>query len=391
MAKPQIIRGKIKILLTGGGSGGHIYPLLSVAQSLKRLAYNNGLDLSLDYLGPVDNNVKEAFEILGINIHSLLGSKVRKSMFEVIFIDLPKFVVSIFQAWIKMFFIMPDVVFSKGGTGSMPVVLSAWFYRVPIMIHESDAIPGNNNFFAGRHFAQKIAVSFENAKKYFDPSKTALTGNPVREELIYKRPQSADAKVLIGLDPQKPVIFVIGGSLGSTRINNFIIDNLRLILSYTQIIHQVGNNNFEEVKKSIKEIFRDEVSAQKSGYVFFPYLTENLKVAYSAADIVVSRAGAGALFEAASFSKPMILIPLPEAANDHQRANAYEFVNKKAAIVIEEENLLPSIFTDQIKKLLSNPSLLQEMGNNANNYFYKPDAADIIAKELIKMTGFSVI
>lgn len=390
MAKPQIIRGKIKVLLAGGGSGGHIYPLLAVAKSLKSLAYNNGLDLTLDYLGPIDNNVKESFGILSINTHSLLGSKIRKSIIEVIFMDIPKFIISLFQAWIKMFFIMPDIVFSKGGTGSMPVVLFAWFYRIPVMVHESDAIPGNNNFFAGRHFAKRIAVSFENALKYFDPSKTALTGNPVREELIYKRPQQSDAKVLIGLNPQKPVIFVIGGSLGSTRINDFIINNLRSILSYTQIIHQVGNKNFEEIKKNIKEIFGDEVSAQKSGYIFFPYLTENLKVAYSAADVVISRAGAGALFETASFSKPMILIPLPESANDHQRANAYEFANKKAAIIIEEENLLPSIFNDQVKKLLDNQSLLKEMGDNAGQFF-KPDAANVIAKELIKMVGFSVV
>jgi UDP-N-acetylglucosamine--N-acetylmuramyl-(pentapeptide) pyrophosphoryl-undecaprenol N-acetylglucosamine transferase len=386
LKKPSFIKAKVKVLLTGGGSGGHLYPLIAVSEELANIAYNEGIDLSLDYLGPFDNNTKLALETHNIEIHSLLSSKIRRYASLVILLDVPAFFISIFQALFKVLFIMPDVLFSKGGPGALPVVLACRFYRIPVVIHESDAVPGSTNYITGRHFAKAIGVSFQKCSSYFDPAKTAFVGNPVRNEILYKRPTQADAKTLIGLEAKKPVIFILGGSLGSQRINNFILDNLENILSIAQIIHQVGIKNFDAVKTQIKSVFGDEVQAQKSGYVFFPFLEENLKVAYSAADLIVARAGAGTIFETASFGKPLVLIPLPEAANDHQRANAYEFAELGGGIVIEEDNLLPDIFIDQIKNILNSPEKLKQMGE-ASLKFFKPGAAEALAREIIQIKG----
>ncbi|MCL4437490.1 UDP-N-acetylglucosamine--N-acetylmuramyl-(pentapeptide) pyrophosphoryl-undecaprenol N-acetylglucosamine transferase [Patescibacteria group bacterium] len=384
--KPAFIKAKIKVLLTGGGSGGHLYPLIAVSEELINIAYNEGIDLSLDYLGPIDPRVKNEFEIIGIQPHSLLAGKLRRYASLVILLDIPAFFISIFQALFKVWLIMPDVLFSKGGSGALPVVLACRFYRIPVMIHESDAVPGTTNYISGRHFSKAIGVSFQKAASYFDPGKTAVVGNPIRSTLLYKRPAQADAKTLVGLDPKKPVMFIIGGSLGSQRLNDFIVDNLREILSVTQIIHQTGIKNFDGVKEEVKSLFGDDVQAQRSGYIFFPFLDENLKTAYSAADVVVSRAGAGAIFEAASFGKPMILIPLPEAANDHQRENAYEFAQTGGGAVIEEDNLLPDIFIGQIKEIVDNPEKAEQM-SGASLKFFIPGAAESLAKEIIKITG----
>lgn len=386
LKKPSFIKAKVRVLLAGGGSGGHLYPLIAVSEELANIAYNEGIDLSLDYLGPFDGNAKLALETHSIQVHSLISSKIRRYASLVILLDIPAFFVSIFQALIKVWPIMPDVLFSKGGPGALPVVLACRFYRIPVVIHESDAVPGSTNYITGRHFAKAIGVSFPKCASYFNPAKTALVGNPIREEILYKRPAQADAKTLIGLDAKKPVIFILGGSLGSQRINDFIINNLGNIIPVAQIIHQVGINNFDSVKALIKPIFGDDVQAQKSGYVFFPFLDENLRVAYSAADLVVSRAGAGTIFEAASFGKPLVLIPLPEAANDHQRANAYEFARLGGGIVIEEDNLLPDIFIDQIKDILNNPEKLKQMGDFSLKFF-KPGAAEALAREIIRITG----
>ena len=384
--KPAFIKAKIKVLLAGGGSGGHIYPLIAVSEELINTAYNEGIDLTLDYLGPIDPRVKNEFEIIGIQPHSLLTGKLRRYASLVILLDIPAFFISIFQALFKVWLIMPNVLFSKGGTGALPVVLACRFYRIPVMIHESDAVPGTTNYISGRHFSKAIGVSFQKAASYFDPAKTAVVGNPIRSALLYKRPEQPNAKTLIGLDPQKPVMFIVGGSLGSQRLNDFIIDNLKNILSVTQVIHQTGDKNFDDIKEKIKSLFGDEIQAQKSGYVFFPFLNENLKTAYSAADIVVSRAGAGAIFEAASFGKPIILIPLPEAANDHQRENAYEFAQAGGGIVIEEDNLLPDIFIEQINVIIGNPEKAKQM-SEASFKFFIPGAAEALAKEIIKITG----
>lgn len=388
MTKQNPSKTKKKIILAGGGSGGHIYPLVAVSESLKRLAFNNNLDLEFHYLGPRDVFSAVLAERLDVEMHSLWTAKLRRYLALANIIDFPKFMISLFRAGVKVFWMMPDVIFSKGGPGALPVVLAGWFYRVPIVMHESDAVPGMTNLFTAR-LARKIAVSFEKTASYFDSQKTVVTGNPVREELLGERYPQEAAKEGLGFEGNERLLLILGGSQGSKKINEFVLANLAGILQETQVLHQTGPNNFLEVENLSRAALLDLTLKTELTHRYQPiaYLEENLKGALIAADLVIARAGSGTIFEIAAFGKPAILIPLPGSANDHQRMNALEFAKAGAAVIIEEENLLTGIFMGQLKEVFKNQAQREKMAQ-ASASFFKPDAAEMIAREILKLFGF---
>ncbi|OGZ01193.1 MAG: hypothetical protein A3B13_03750 [Candidatus Liptonbacteria bacterium RIFCSPLOWO2_01_FULL_45_15] len=372
----------IRIALTGGGTGGHIYPLIAVVEKLERIAIEKKVYMEIRYFGPSDM-FRPALEDAGVKISPVLAGKVRRYFSFLNLIDVPKIAIGFVQALFKMYWFMPDVLFSKGGSGAFPVVLAAWFYRIPIIIHDSDAQPGLNNLFSAR-FAKRIAVSFERALDYFEPKKTACVGNPVRSLLLSDKPNQALAKGKLGFDSEKPLVLFWGGSQGAKRLNDLVIADLKNLIKETQILHQTGIANFSEVqnlsKSAAPEIFSNK---EKISYLPVPYLEPaELKLALAAADLVVARAGSN-IFEIAAFSKPAILIPLAESANDHQRVNAYEFAKTGAAKVIEEANLLPGIFLSEIRDTLKNKELLGRMSLASGNFF-KPQAAEVLAEEVLR-------
>jgi UDP-N-acetylglucosamine--N-acetylmuramyl-(pentapeptide) pyrophosphoryl-undecaprenol N-acetylglucosamine transferase len=375
-----------RIVLAGGGSGGHVFPLLAVADSLRRMAATKGVELELYYFGPKDKYA-ELFDNEGITTRTVAGSKMRRYVAGLLanLLDVPRFFFGILQALIKLFWVMPEAVFSKGGPGALPVVIAATFYRIPVMIHESDATPGLTNLLSAR-FAARIAVSFERAAKYFRPDRTVLTGNPIRRELVKAGLTKEVAKQELGFDPAAPLILVSGGSQGSQRINDFIILVLKDLLKESQILHQTGAANFNDMKRITQVELMDVPAAQaaKTRYLPVPFI-EDMGTALTAADLVVSRSGSW-IFELAAFGKPSILIPLEESANDHQRADAFEYAKSGAAVVIEEPNLLPAIFMNQAKDILQKPEVAQRMGEAAKA-FYKPGAADLIAGEVLRLAG----
>jgi len=376
------------ILLAGGGSGGHIYPLVAVCESLEKLAFSAGIDLEFHYLGRVDVFSVILSESNKVRMHDLLAAKVRRYFSLANIFDVPKFFFSIFQALWKVFWIMPDVIFSKGGPGALPVVFAGWFYRIPIVIHESDAVPGATNVLSGR-FAKKIAMGFERATNYFDPRKVVWTGNPIRKDLLGERYLQGSAKEELGFKGGEFLTLVLGGSQGSRRINEFVLGNLDKIVEETQVLHQTGADNFLEVKKLSRAALMGVSLKEELEHRYHPvpYLDKELKGALIAADLVVARAGGGTIFEIAAFGKPAILIPLDESANDHQRINALEFAKAGGGIIIEEENLLPGIFLGQLKEILLDHSRLEKM-SIASLGFFKPDAANQIAGEIFSLLGF---
>ncbi|MEK7630161.1 MAG: UDP-N-acetylglucosamine--N-acetylmuramyl-(pentapeptide) pyrophosphoryl-undecaprenol N-acetylglucosamine transferase [Patescibacteria group bacterium] len=361
-----------RILLTGGGSGGHIYPLIAVAEKLKEIAGNQ---IEINYLGPI-GQFDEDFSQLGIKIYKLASSKIRRYAIFLSFLDAPKFFWSFFQALFRLYVLMPDVIFSKGGVGAFPVVLAAKFYFIPVIIHESDAVPGLTNRFCAP-FSKRIAIAFRTAASYFPAAKTALVGIPIRSSLLGLRKSSPEAKKNLGFLTTTPLLLILGGSQGSMRINNFIFENLPQILESFQIIHQVGVANLAEAKTA--------AAGARNGYKLIGYLNpETMKEALTAADIVVSRAGASAIYEIAAFEKPAVLIPLDESANNHQRLNAYEYGKSGAAITIEEANLKINVMLVELKKLFSELGSREAMSVAARNFF-RPNAADEIAKEILKL------
>jgi UDP-N-acetylglucosamine--N-acetylmuramyl-(pentapeptide) pyrophosphoryl-undecaprenol N-acetylglucosamine transferase len=376
---------KIKILFTGGGSGGHVYPLIAVYEELILKTKELNIEAEYFYMGPNDKWAED-IKKRGIKTFYILSGKLRRYFSLLNFLDFFKIFLSIFEALFKVFFIMPDVVFSKGGVGALPVIFAAWFYRIPIIIHESDAKPGLTNLTSSL-FAKKIAISFENSKNYFNPQKIILTGNPIRNELLNQKVDQKLAKQNLGFNPELPLLFVIGGSQGAQIINDIILEALKELLPLTQILHQTGENNLVEVEKLSRAAILEipvEVEA-KSRYQPIGFLDVNqMALTLSAADLIVSRAGAGLIFEIAAFGKPSIIIPITNSANNHQRLNAYAYKQSGAAVVIEENNLLKELFLHEIKLILNNKEEYEKMSKAALN-FSKKEAAQTLALEILKL------
>ncbi len=270
---------------------------------------------------------------------------------------------------------MPDVIVSKGGYGSFPVIFAAWLYQIPIILHDSDAVPGLANRKMAR-FAKKIILSFESAKKYFKPkqqNKIIVIGNPVRTELLDG--EKNKAREMFKISSDKPIILIIGGSQGAEKINEIVTNTLPRLLEIAEIIHVTGEKNFKNIEKE----------GQKSaGYHLYPFLnSEQLKHAFAIVNLIISRAGAALIFEIAACGKPSILIPLPNAASNHQRENAFEFSKISGAIVLDQENLTPNLFLTAISNLLNNPDKLKKMSEKSKT-FYNPNTPELIKDEILK-------
>jgi len=370
----------MKIVFTGGGSGGHIFPIIAICRELRRIYPKK--DLKMVYLGPKDEFGKILLSQEGIKVKTVMAGKIRRywgiGSFFLNFIDIFfRIPFGFFQAFLYLFFSGPDLIFSKGGYGSIPTVLAGWFLGIPIFLHESDISPGMANRFLSK-FSIEIFVSFPRTE-YFSQKKMILVGNPIRRELLEGSKEKA--KELFKLSGERPIILILGGSQGAQRINDVVLVILPEILKEFELIHQAGAKNFNRVKKEAEVIVFDE---SKKYYHLYPFLKENeLREAYAAADLIVGRSGSGTIFEIAAWGKPSILIPLPEAAQNHQFKNAYAFAQKGAATVIEEVNFTPGFFLGRIKYLFSHPSEMEKMRNSAKE-FSKTRAAKIIASYLLE-------
>lgn len=371
----------MRILLTSGGSGGHIFPLISVARELKKIAPNYGMyDLEFLYFGASfeEDLGKEIIEKEGIKFKKSIPFKIRRyfalaNIVETLFLPF-----SFFYALFQIFLFMPDVVFGKGGGVTIPIIIISWLFRIPIIIHDSDAIPGKANQFLAK-FASKIAISFETARKYFPKNKTALTGNPIRMDILNGSKEMA--KKIFGIKTEKPVILIMGGSQGAEKINTLISAILGDLLSDYEIIHICGTKHYDEILKEVKILFIPEILER---YHLFPFLKDELMHAYAICDLIISRAGAGSIFEIAALGKPSIIVPIPNSANDHQLENAYEYAKYGATVVLEESNLIPHMLLQKINLILKDKELAKEMSQSAKK-FASPQAAQIIAQEIIRL------
>lgn len=360
-----------RIVLTGGISGGHTFPLVAVARALRK-KFPEGVKFL--FIGSRGSFEVAAMEQEGISAKYVLTGKYRRYFSFQNIIDPFKVPIGIIQALWHLLIFMPDAVFSKGGSASVPVVLAAWLYRIPVLIHDSDAVAGQANRFLAR-FATRIAIAYPGAHKFFPADKVALTGNPIREELLQGDRERFVKQV--GLVSQKPIILVIGGSQGAQMLNEAILRILpNLLEKNVQVVHITGSKHYETIVASV-EAFGLKIG--ESGYVPKAFLSATeLADAYRAATLIVSRAGAGSIAELAAMKKPSILIPLEGAANNEQRMNAYDVAQLGGALILEESNLGEHILFENIMDLLTNPELMESMGEKLAS-FYHPDAAQAIA------------
>lgn len=370
----------MKILLTGAGSGGHFYPLIAVTESIRKVARDKKLlDPEISMFAPDPYDEKLLFDHQ-IYYEKIPAGKLRIYFSPKNFFDLFKTGWGILVATWKVFWYYPDVIFSKGGYGSYPVLWAGRLLGIPIIIHESDSSPGRVNLWSSK-FASKVAISYPEAEKYFRDKnkKIAWTGNPVRRELFDTTKHGA--REYLKLEERTPVIFILGGSQGSQIINDSVLEILPELLEKYQVIHQTGDRNLEEVKRTANLVLERSDNADRY-HPFASLDTLAMRMAGGASDLIISRAGS-ALFEIALWGIPSIVIPITESSGNHQIKNAYTYARSGGATVIEEANLNKTILLSEIEKILNNKEVYTEMQNGAKS-FAKPNAADTIAEAIIE-------
>jgi len=369
----------MRILFTGGGTGGHFYPIISVAQELQALAKEKRLlDLELFYLSPTPYNPGVLYET-GITYKKNSAGKLRRYFSLLNFLDLWKTLWGVIISTLELYSLYPDVVFGKGGYASFPALLAARLLHIPVVIHESDTVPGRVNLWAGK-FAQRVAVSYKEAAKYFPAGSVAYTGQPVRKEIA--NPITEGAREFLKLEEDVPVILILGGSQGAQKINDAVLGGLKELVEKYAVIHQAGERNIAEVRATGEAVLFG--SPHKDRYKAFDYLNPlAMRMAAGVASVVISRAGS-TIFEIAAWRVPAIIIPINERVSRDQRSNAFAYARSGACEVIEEGNLTPNILVSELERLVNNEEARHKM-KEAAKAFYKPDAARLVAEEILKI------
>ncbi|MEK7128159.1 MAG: UDP-N-acetylglucosamine--N-acetylmuramyl-(pentapeptide) pyrophosphoryl-undecaprenol N-acetylglucosamine transferase [Patescibacteria group bacterium] len=372
----------MKIVFTGGGTGGHFYPIIAVAERVNQIIDQEKiLRTKLYYVSDSPYDKEMLFEN-GLMFEQVNAGKMRTHFsfisFFKNFADIFKTLFGVFSAILKIFSIYPDVVFGKGGYASFPTIFAARLLHIPVVIHESDSAPGRVNRWAGR-FAKKIAVSFAEAGDYFPKNRVAWIGQPIRKEVEHPANQK-EALDYFKMESDLPVILILGGSQGAELVNNVVLDALPRLVSNYQIIHQTGVSNFKMVTDRAEVVLTN--NSHKLRYVSMPFLNPlALRMASGAASIVVSRAGS-MLFEIASWGIPSILIPITNTNMDHQKKNAFNYARAGACSVVEEANATANILSSEIDRIIADKEGYAMMAQNAKA-FNKPDAAMKIARALM--------
>lgn len=371
------------IAFTGGGTGGHFYPLVAIAEAIDEVVRERRLvEPSFYYLAPEPFDQQALFGAR-MTFVKIPAGKVRRYFSLANATDIFITLWGAVRAFITLLQIYPDVLVSKGGYASVPALMAARMLRIPVVIHESDSKPGRGSLLAAKQ-AVKIAIAFESAASYFPKEvqgKIARAGIPIRRALLATEPEGARQE--LGLDPSVPTLFIIGGSLGSKKINEAVLSALPELAAAANVIHQTGPGNIKEVEKIAQVILAED--PHKERYHAFGYLDEHaMRQAGGAADLIVSRAGASSIAEIALWGKPAIIIPIPEQISHDQRSNAYAYARTGAASVIEQENLTPHLLVAEAKRILGDPALAKTMSEKAKS-FTDPDAAKIIAEAVLEI------
>lgn len=375
----------MKIVFVGGGTGGHFYPLISVAEEIDSRAQENQLVRPKKYyFGPSAYNEKALYDAGMRHVYCPAGKLRRTGDFLSTiknFFSLFSVLAGALKAFVNLLIIFPDAVFSKGGYASFPVLWAARLLRIPVVIHESDSVLGRVNRWSAS-FAERIAVSYPEAEQSLTEGqrkKAALVGIPIRRQLL--RNPYPDAHALLKLDPKIPTVVVLGGSSGARFLNDSILDALPLLLKKYQVVHQTGERNIEGVKSESASFLR----ALKGLHAYRPLAHLNahyMRVLYSVADVIITRAGSGTLFEIAEWGIPSIVVPIPDDVSHDQRSNAYAYARSAGGTVIEERNFSLHLLLSRIDAILSDERVRKDLSERAKS-FSSPGAAEKIARLLV--------
>lgn len=358
---------KLKFILSGGGTGGHIYPAISIANELK----SRFPDAEFLFVGAKDKMEMQKVPQAGYKIEGLwIAGLQRKLTLQNMMFPF-KLISSLWKSRQIINKFKPDVVIGTGGFASGPLLQVANSRNIPTVVQEQNSFPGITNKLLSKK-ANKICVAYENLERFFPKDKIVFTGNPVRQDLLEIDNKKSEAIAHFNLNANKKTLLILGGSLGARRINQLIEKELEFIQSNdVQVIWQCGKFYFEEYKKY------NNNNVQVVAFI------DRMDLIYAAADFVISRAGASSVSELCLVGKPTIFIPSPNVAEDHQTKNAKAIVDKKGAILLKE-NELDEKFETTFSNLISDESLQKELSQNIKS-LAKPNATKDIVEEILKL------
>ncbi len=365
---------KIKVIISGGGTGGHIFPAIAIADSLKKKIN----DIDFLFIGAKGRMEMDKVPNAGYNIKGLwISGLQRKITFKNLLFPL-KVLVSFVKAVFIIKKFKPDVVVGTGGYASGPTLRAATFCNQKTLIQEQNSYPGITNKLLAKKI-NKICVAYTETEKWFPKDKIILTGNPVRAEFAKFNNNTLESRQKLGLSTEKPVVLIIGGSLGALIINRAIYNNAEaLIEKNIQIIWQTGKTFYSEALAKYANINNIKI---------FDFIN-NMAEVYAAADIIISRAGAIAISELCCVGKPVVLIPSPNVAEDHQTKNAMALVEKNAAIMIKDKDADNELY-NMLISILNNEKLMSNLSKNIKA-MAMPDASESIANEIVELIDYKI-
>ena len=366
------MKENLKIIISGGGTGGHIFPAVSIANAIKELRP----ETEILFVGAEGRMEMHRVPAAGYPIKGLpVAGFDRKNLFKNIPVLIKLFKSQrLARKIVKDFH--PHAAVGVGGYASGPTLKVAGSMGIPTLLQEQNSYAGVTNKLLAKQ-AKKICVAYEGMERFFDKEKIILTGNPIRQGLLNHPTTREEAISTFGLDPNKKTILILGGSLGARTINQCLMENLDKVKSSgVQFIWQTGKIYIEEAKASVAKV----------GELPMLHVTDfisDMATAYRAADLVISRAGAGSISEFCLLQKPVILVPSPNVAEDHQTKNALALVNKNAALYVKDVEA-KDLLLDKAVEAVKQPDLLKNLSKNIAELAFT-DSANIIAKEVIKL------
>lgn len=360
---------KIKVLMSGGGTGGHIFPAIAIADEIrKRFPEAEFLFIGANGKMEMEKVPQAGYKIIGLNIAGFDRGNLMNNF------GLPfKVVSSLAKARKAIKDFKPDFAVGTGGFASGPALFMAATLGVPIFVQEQNSLPGKTNMFLAKR-AKAVFTAYPDMEKFFAGTKTHFLGNPIRKSIITDLIEGDPAKEKLGLDQNKLTILSVGGSLGSRTLNNAWKEHLDEILAKDyQLIWQTGKTDYQSIIA--------ETEATQHRNIQISEFIQSMELGYSAADIIVSRAGAIAISELAVAKKPVLLVPFPFAAEDHQNKNALTLVEKNAARMVKDTEMKEK-FWNTLMEICENENLRKEMSANLE-LFAKPNAAKEIVDEIL--------
>ncbi len=370
----------MRVLVSGGGTGGHIYPALAVATQLKQL-YN----ADILYLGSDDGLETRLVPAAGFRLATIQAGKLQRYVSWQTAKGIARVPVGMLQAAGIVREFKPEVTFTSGGYVAVPAGLAARLQRVPLLLHQQDVPPNLSNKIIAP-LATRISIAFADSRRYFPAQKTLLLGNPIRQEILDVRQVPVpEARTRLGFAPELPLLLVTGGSQGARHLNQVVVQALPELLKFCQVLQISGQKLFDETHALSDSVLTELDEATKRRYRLVSYMSDQMPLALQAAELVLCRAGAATLSELATLGKPSILVPLPPAlGSSPQEINADTFSKAHAADVIRNVDLKLELLVDRVQYMVNSPAQLIAMANALRD-FSRPQATQQIVETIVKL------